>query len=157
MTFKKLDIEPLPLVISATGKIFLTSDVALNADLPADAEVTLEMNKTVTFGSKKFQLTIPCVDGIGSCTVKVCDVFKLWYNDILCPLIKGGGHGCSCPIKGGNFLNQRTEVKAPLSKLRNLASAIADGDYSFRISVADPAKSKLFGCLEMQMKIKVEK
>lgn len=99
MHFKKLDIEPLPLVISATGKIFLTSDVALNADLPADAEVTLEMNKTVTFGSKKFQLTIPCVDGIGSCTVKVCDVFKLWYNDILCPLIKGGGHGCSCPIK----------------------------------------------------------
>ncbi len=60
-------------------------------------------------------------------------------------------------IQGGNFLNQRTEVKAPLSKLRNLASAIADGDYSFRISVADPAKSKLFGCLEMQMKIKVEK
>lgn len=48
-------------------------------------------------------------------------------------------------------------MKAPLSKLRNLASAIADGDYSFRISVADPAKSKLFGCLEMQMKIKVEK
>lgn len=76
--FNKLNITPLPLVLSETSKIYLTSSVALTQDLPLDAEFELTLNKTLVIGGQKFPLTIPCVDNMGSCRLKVCDMFHLW-------------------------------------------------------------------------------
>lgn len=125
--FNKLNITPLPLILSRTSKIYLTSSVSLSQDLPLDAEFELTLNKTLVIGGKSFPLTIPCVDGMGSCRLKVCDMFHLWYNDIICPFFKGAGHSCSCPVKAGNFVDNNIEVSVPLDKFHGIAAQLADG------------------------------
>lgn len=56
--------------------------------------------------------------------------------------------------QAGHFVNEHIEVKAPLNKLHIITSrGIGDGDFSFRFTISDHAKTHHFACLEMKAKL----
>lgn len=123
--FHQIDISPVPIVLSKTNALTLTSNVSIEHELPSDAFLELEINKTINIGGSPVVLTLPCVDGLGSCAVKVCDLWSLWYNDIICPFFKNVHRQCSCPIKSGQFVSQNVKFEVPFGRFQGRAAEFA--------------------------------
>lgn len=120
-----MDFNPKPLVVSKTKKIQLTADVSISENIPDDASIHLVMNKTVVLSDNQFVVTIPCVDGIGSCKLNMCDMFHLWYNDVVCPFFQKQHRQCSCPVLKGDFVAEKVPVEIPLDKLHGMIAWLA--------------------------------
>jgi len=152
--FNKLEVSPIPIVLSQTSKLTLNSNVSLSDDLPVNAEFELVLNRSLIVGTKTFPLTIPCVDGFGSCRLKLCDMFHMWYNDVVCPFFKSAQRTCACPVVKGVYTDNNIEVDVPFAKFQGLAAQLADGDYQMRFTISDPEKTKMFACLDIQAHLK---
>lgn len=124
--FNKLDFEPKPLVLSETKELYLTGDISINEDLPLDAEMTIVVNKTLNYDNDPYNITLPCIDGtFGSCTLKVCDSFKTWYNDLFCPFFQNIGRPCSCPIQAGRVTLNHGRVTVPFEQFKGFLAQMA--------------------------------
>jgi len=124
--FNKVQVSPIPVVLSETSKMTLTSNVTLSDDLPVNSEFELVLNRSLIVGTQTFPLTIPCVDGMGSCRLKLCDMFHMWYNDVVCPFFKSSGHVCACPVLKGSYVDTNIEVDVPFAKFHGIAAQLAD-------------------------------
>lgn len=133
ITFKQLTIEPLPIVISRSSAHYFSSNIIVKRNLPLDAQISLEVNKTVNFGGISFPYTIPCTeDGFGSCRTSFCDIFQSKQSrSLVCPLLSKIKQTCSCPIKKGNYSSKRVKVNLPLESFGALVNNAAAINVSF--------------------------
>ena len=125
MTFHNISISPLPIKLSQTDKLSLSAKVEITEDLPNDALAELKLIKLVDVNGKQMEIEIPCVDAMGSCTLKVCDLFTNWYNDVICPFMKASGAQCQCPIHKGVVAGINMPVDVPFSQFKGIIAWIA--------------------------------
>lgn len=123
--FHNITFHPLPITLSKTHEIFLSANVSVLQNLPSTVMASLLINKTLTIGGEPLNITIPCLDGLGSCTLKVCDMWSLWYKDILCPFFTKANRACSCPIGAGVFEADDVKVTVPFDKFNGLIAQLA--------------------------------
>ncbi|XP_027200833.1 ganglioside GM2 activator-like isoform X2 [Dermatophagoides pteronyssinus] len=135
--FNRLDFQPKPLILSKTKEIFVTGDFSIIEDLPTNVELIIVLNKTLHYQDEdSYNITIPCLDGtFGSCTIKLCDIFDTWLNDIICPFLKKNNRPCSCPIKAGNFSLENSRITVPFERFKGFLAQMASGDYNAKIMI----------------------
>ncbi|KAJ6218710.1 hypothetical protein RDWZM_004522 [Blomia tropicalis] len=125
-------------------------------NLPLNTDFKLVINKTLVIGQRAFDVTLPCIDGMGSCQMKVCDLFHLWYNDILCPFFKSSGKTCACPVEKATFARTNVPIDVPFNKWKGFTAKLADGDYSIRFTMFDPLKPEQhYACLDIKTHLTV--
>ncbi len=120
-----ITISPLPIKLSETEKISVSGKVEILEDLPLDALVDLKIIKLVQIGTSMIEIPIPCVDDLGSCTFKICDIFTKWYNDVVCPFMKKSNVKCQCPVAKGVFDEKDIEVEVPFAKIKGMIAQLA--------------------------------
>lgn len=125
MQFQNISISPLPIKLSQTSKLFVSAKVQVLEDLPIDALAELTLIKLVDVNGQKEEITIPCINGMGSCTLKVCDLFTNWYNDVICPFMKGSGQECKCPVHKGLLQGTSLAVEVPFSQFKGIVAWMA--------------------------------
>ncbi|CAG2166336.1 unnamed protein product [Oppiella nova] len=122
--------RPLPIKFSETDKIYLTAKVEITEDLPLDALSHLKLTKLVEVEpNKTMDVDIPCVDDMGSCDLKVCDIFSKWYNDVVCPFFKRDSIPCECPIRSHIFQAKDVYIQVPFDKIKGLIAYLASTSY----------------------------
>jgi len=149
-----ITISPLPLKLSETTDIFVSAKIDILEDLPVDAVAETEIVKLAKIGVTTIQIPLPCIDGdLGSCTLKVCDLFTTWYKDILCPFIEKAQKSCVCPVTKGVYAADNVKVDVPFAKIKGLIAKLASGDYDIHFRITDPAKKINYGCVSIHANI----
>ena len=153
--FNELSFSPLPLTVSETANISLTSNLSITSDLPMNAQFSLQLNKTVTLlgNEDPFELPLPCVDGMGSCTAPVCDLFHLWYADYICPFFHQAKQTCACPVKAGIYASKSVPVAVPFDKFKGLWALLSKGQYHAMFTITSPDKKTIFACLKLAARL----
>ena len=142
--FHNVDFSPKPLVISKTNKILLSGNVSISDELPYDASLHLIINKTVVFDDTKFEVTLPCIKGMGSCKLPLCDIWTLWYNDLVCPFFTKYGRPCSCPVEKGTFVADKVEVEVPFDKIKGTIGQFASVNPSSTLKYSQKSANQNF-------------
>jgi len=136
-----LQVSPDPIVLG--GNVTVVVKGYLSQDITATSGVTVSLEIY-----KKFLgawIYVPCLDGVGSCTITdICD--KIKYNpDKGCP-VEAWGIPCECPFKAGLYSitppGFTTFLKNP-----NL-SWLTDGDIKVLVTVND-AKGTRMACVQI--------
>ena len=125
MKFQNISISPLPIKLSETEKLLVSASVEILEDLPVDALVELELIKLVDVNGKTEEIKIPCINNMGSCTLKVCDLFTSWYNDVICPFMKNSNVECKCPVHKGVLSGQNMAVTVPFNQFKGIIAWMA--------------------------------
>lgn len=121
-----MGVNPKPLVFAETSEIILTSDIEINQQLPIEAIVSLELNKTIKLDNELLNITIPCLEQyFGSCTFPICKLITSWYKDLICPVLLHCGKECRCPINNGHYSFENFVVKVPFDKFHGILAQIA--------------------------------
>jgi hypothetical protein len=120
-----ITISPLPIKLSETDKISVSAKVEILEELPIDALVDLQVIKLLKLETSTIEIPIPCVDDLGSCTIKVCDMFTKWYNDIVCPFMQKSNVKCQCPVAKGVFEANDIKVEVPFAKIKGMIAQLA--------------------------------
>jgi hypothetical protein len=120
-----ITISPLPIKLSETEKVTVSAKVEILEDLPLDALVNLQLIKVVQIGTTRIDIPIPCVDDLGSCTFKICDIFTKWYNDVVCPFMQKAKVKCQCPVTKGVFEADDIKVEVPFAKIKGMIAQLA--------------------------------
>ena len=132
MRFDNITVSPLPIKLSKTDKITVSAKVEILEDMPIDALAELKLIKLWDVNGQIMELEIPCVDDMGSCTLKVCDLFSKWYNDVICPVMKKSNVECKCPIKKGLFTADNFVVEVPFAKINGIIAQLASVSNNFK-------------------------
>lgn len=111
--------------MSKTDKITVSAKVEVLEDLPIDALAELKLIKLINIGGKEMEIEIPCVDDMGSCTIKLCSLFSLWYNDVICPFMKKSNVECKCPVHKGVLSGDNIQVEVPFAKISGIIAQLA--------------------------------
>eukprot|EP01089_Gocevia_fonbrunei_P005291 TRINITY_DN15551_c0_g1_i1.p1 TRINITY_DN15551_c0_g1~~TRINITY_DN15551_c0_g1_i1.p1 ORF type:complete len:174 (+),score=33.44 TRINITY_DN15551_c0_g1_i1:58-579(+) len=132
-----LSVSPDPIVLGNPITVAAAASLATTiSNTTGKYSVALSIYKYVL----GVPVYIPCVDGIGSCTIPdLCSV--LHPHD--CPVSKFG-IPCECPFPAGSYNLPSTSFD---TKNPNL-SWLTDGSYSVSATVTDPSGHRVI-CLEL--------
>lgn len=137
--------DPVPLPGTITVSVNLTLTKTIKA--PLKAKVTLQ--KRVG----KLNVTIPCVDNIGSCTYD--DLCELIPYQSECPRPLSTYHiPCQCPFAKGNYYLPPYEFDLP-DPGGNVPSWLVSGEYHGKAILTD-ADGDHAGCYEAFLALKLD-
>lgn len=98
----------------------------------------------MVFDDTKFEVTLPCIKGMGSCKLPLCDIWTLWYNDLVCPFFTKYGRPCSCPVEKGTFVADKVEVEVPFDKIKGTIGQFASVNPSSTLKYSQKSANQNF-------------
>lgn len=103
--FDKLDVSPKPLLVQKENKYDVSAAGDLTADLPEDAYIQMNIQRSQKIFTRTFNFSLPCLsEVIGSCTLKFKDYFNNKHiNEAACDVLKAAGKPCSPALKAGRY------------------------------------------------------
>jgi len=111
-------------------------------DLPADLMVKLDLKKL-----DPFPLSVPCLDGLGSCEYDGCKVIES-----LCKTMPPGVPCPLCPTPAGTYAFHDVPFKVP--DMGTIMDKLMAGSYTGEIKFYSKATpSNLVGCFDMEFKL----
>ncbi|XP_038056959.1 ganglioside GM2 activator-like [Patiria miniata] len=138
--------------VSPNNPIVLPGDltVSFDADFGVDLKSPL---KTVIVLKKKelIWLTLPCIDGLGSCTYDdFCSKLPPVPPAGCPPPLKAKGIPCSCPVKAGKYSLPPSVFNIPNIQVPEF---LADGEYQANITMFYGTKE--LGCAFLEFKLQI--
>ncbi|CAG0886256.1 unnamed protein product [Cyprideis torosa] len=127
----------------------LNLEVALDVleDLPEDLQLSLNLKKLDP------DLTVPCLDGIGSCTYDVCPLFDV-AGDLLCAIFPNPDE-CQCPIPSGSYGTQPgSPLVLEVPYIDDIITAILVGRFEGTMTFHRPSTpDEALGCLLLKFEL----
>merc|ERR1712117_821322 len=106
--------------ICMPGTTTMTTKTVIREDLPTDLMLKLDLEKVTPF-----PMTVPCLDGIGSCEYDICKIIDN-AGDALCANFPPT-QPCSCPFLEGEIEINGLEVK--VDDMGDVLGAVMEGSY----------------------------
>ncbi|UXI15375.1 maspardin-like [Sarcoptes scabiei] len=147
-----IELRPLPLTLKKTDLIYTTVHANITKQFPNDAIMSVEVNKTISFLGKQYNVRLPCLKDLGSCRIPMNKIFDTWYGEWLCPMFRLSHKFCYLPILPGEYSLKNFDVPVPFKKFKNIIATIASGDYSINVKIANNEDKSIF-CLNIKAKL----
>lgn len=125
-----IELRPLPLTLKKTDLIYTTVHANITKQFPNDAIMSVEVNKTISFLGKKYNVRLPCLKDLGSCRIPMNKIFDTWYGEWLCPMFRLSHKFCYLPILPGEYSLKNFDVPVPFKKFKKIIATIASVSYS---------------------------
>merc|ERR1719370_2322389 len=107
----------MPEEICMPGTMQITTDTIIKQDLPMDLIIYMDLKKLTPF-----PMTIPCLDGIGSCEYEACPMIE--EGTPICYALPDS-QPCHCPLLAGNFV--MNDVKIPVQDMGPVLGPLMEG------------------------------
>ena len=132
--------------ICMPGTSHINVHTRVSEDLPSDLLIKMDLQKTTPF-----PMTVPCLDGVGSCEYDICKYIED-MSDILCPAFPEY-QPCGCPLLKGEFILEG--VEAPVQDMGPILGAVMEGDYEATATLyGASSKEKILGCMKLSFALK---
>merc|ERR1712203_86095 len=113
--------------ICMPGTSTINVHTRVKEDLPIDLKIKMDLKKIAPF-----PMTVPCLDGVGSCEYDICSYIEN-MSDILCPAFPAY-QPCSCPLLAGE----------------PILGAVMEGDYEATATLYGASdKDRILGCMKL--------
>jgi len=135
----------MPEEICMPGTIQMTTDTIIKQDLPMDLIIYMDLKKLTPF-----PMTIPCLNGIGSCEYEACPLIE--EGTPICDALPDT-QPCHCPLLAGNF--RMNDVKIPVQDMGPVLGPLMEGGYSAKMTWYGASdKDNILACLDMTFTLK---
>ena len=112
----------------------------ISEDLPTDLLIKMDLHKLTPF-----PMTVPCLNGVGSCEYKICPMIES-MADTLCPSFPET-QPCSCPLLAGEMF--LSGVETPVQDMGPILGAVMEGEYQATATFyGESNKDRILGCVE---------
>ena len=129
-----------PEEVCMPGDMQMDINTLISEDLPTDLILKLDLHKL-----DPFPMTVPCLNGIGSCEYELCPMIED-MADTLCPHFPAS-QPCNCPLLAGEFILDGLTV--PVPDMGILGAVMAGGYEATATFYGASNKDKILGCLEL--------
>ncbi|KAL3866482.1 hypothetical protein ACJMK2_043787 [Sinanodonta woodiana] len=157
LRFNSLSASPMPVLIPGPLTLSINASVLQEMDV---FFLKFDISKHTSFGGA---IQIPCVNGVGSCTLDGCTLLptiaqgghavdKSLGIQILSVLKEALGHDAGCPIHVENILVQNRTLHLP--EMGVIASTVGEGDFTIKVTSLDVVTGDIFGCLQFDATFK---
>lgn len=135
--------------ICIPGTTTMNTKTEMREDLPMDLMVKMDLEKITPF-----PMTVPCLDGVGSCEYDVCAILDNANGQEggLCDALPET-QPCSCPFLKGEI--EINDLEMPVQDMGDVLGAVMEGKYEAVAkfySAATPDVS--VGCVEFTFELK---
>ena len=132
--------------ICMPGTSTINVHTRVKEDLPIDLKIKMDLKKIAPF-----PMTVPCLDGVGSCEYDICTYIES-MADILCPSFPAY-QPCSCPLLAGEFILEGVET--PVQDMGPILGAVMEGDYEATATLYGASdKDRILGCMQLTFSLK---
>ena len=132
--------------ICMPGTSTINVHTRVKEDLPIDLKIKMDLKKIAPF-----PMTVPCLDGVGSCEYDICSYIEN-MSDILCPAFPAY-QPCSCPLLAGEFILEGVET--PVQDMGPILGAVMEGDYEATATLYGASdKDRILGCMKLTFALK---
>merc|ERR1711970_561578 len=112
----------------------------ISEDLPTDLLIKMDLHKLTPF-----PMTVPCLNGVGSCEYEICPMIES-MADTLCPSFPEN-QPCSCPLLAGEMF--LSGVETPVQDMGPILGAVMEGEYQATATFyGESNKDRILGCVE---------
>jgi len=133
-----------PEEICMPGIMAIDSHTLIKEDLPEDLTMFLKLQKL-----EPFPMTVPCLNGIGSCPYDLCSMLD---SDVLCPHFPET-QPCACPVKAQELDMKGIEV--PVPDMGEVLGTVMEGKYTAKATLYGlSAPDKILGCFDLAFSLK---
>lgn len=148
-----LNIPGNPIEVGSAHPVDLSFTGSLSKDVEDDVELVLKIEKQVSvFGIKKW-ISIPCIDGYGSCTDKLSEYWTRYNSSFVCGLMTKMGKSCSFPIVAGDYSVKDYIIPVNLDKLPQTILNLANGKVKVHIEIKN---AQTLYCVDVTADLKLE-
>lgn len=132
--------------ICMPGNSTINVHTRVSEDLPMDLVIKMDLQKVTPF-----PMTVPCLDGVGSCEYDICQYIEN-MADILCPAFPEY-QPCGCPLLKGEFILEG--VQTPVQDMGPILGAVMEGEYDATATLyAASDKDRILGCMKLTFALK---
>jgi len=127
-------------VICMPGTTTMNTKTEIREDLPSDLMMKLDLKKI-----DPFPMTVPCLDGVGSCDYDICQIITD-MGATVCDHFPEG-QPCGCPLLQGGMDLQGIEM--PVQDMGDVLGSVMEGGYEATARfypASDPSID--IGCME---------
>ncbi|XP_023329952.1 ganglioside GM2 activator [Eurytemora carolleeae] len=135
----------MPDEVCMPGSMQMDVVTKFTEDMPTDLILKLDLNKL-----DPFPMTVPCLNGIGSCEYELCPMI-VDMADTLCPHFPPT-QPCGCPLLAGDMALSGLEIPVPDMGL--LGVVMAGGYEATATFYGASNKDKVLGCLNLTFTLK---
>ncbi|KAF2363056.1 MD-2-related lipid-recognition domain [Trinorchestia longiramus] len=140
-------LEWNPPAVSLSSPVFLNISTQVQDVIEAPVEVSVDVSRYVIVT----WVSVPCIDGVGSCTYK--DVCKLVPQGARpCSHLPSNFHlPCECPVEPGRYFVKNGEVQLPGTGF--IPDWLTFGWFKVTVKVRDPVRNKQLACYQAKLLI----
>jgi len=122
------------------------TNTIIREDLPTDLILDMKIQKLTPF-----VMTVPCLNGIGSCEYELCPMIEndpdTWCSNF------PDWQPCGCPLLAGELNLNGMEV--PVQDMGDILGPLMEGEYSATANFFGASnKDKILGCVEFTFALK---
>ncbi|XP_025078361.1 ganglioside GM2 activator-like [Pomacea canaliculata] len=150
ITVNKLNVtSPLPI----PGQVEISMEANITSDIPCDAVLKFNISATTGVGNPGAHLTIPCVEGQGSCAYLLSDMLSA-TSSVTQQLIRVLMPASKCPLKAGVVTVPPVNITIPDMHTSILDALINTNNYFVIAQLNSPDGQSVLGCLNLTMPVK---
>lgn len=98
----KIDLDN-PIRIGREDPIRISVNATQATPISGDSVVTIKINKNLRVLGQNLPIWVPCLNGIGSCTMTLCEIFKI-HRKLVCAILESANQECKCPSEPGDYV-----------------------------------------------------